>query len=82
MASATAATLLQETLTAFDTHWWPRCENARLCPHWLQESSAGTELEPWGNAELSTIDTALHVCGARICDACLAMVPAADAAAA
>jgi hypothetical protein len=60
MAPATAAGLLQETLTAFDNHWWPRCENARLCPHWLQESRSNpATLENWGNAELSTIDSAL-----------------------
>jgi hypothetical protein len=71
MTSPSAAALLQETLTAFDNHWWPRCETDRLCPHWLQESSAGTSLEPWGNYEFSTIDTALFAASAHYATECL-----------
>jgi hypothetical protein len=68
MSLTEAATKLQQTLTAFDTHWWPWCERDRLCPHWMNQvwdNNAGAlRMALWGNSEYSTIDTALHVCGA------------------
>ena len=71
MSADAAAVRLHETLVQFDAYWWPLCEQARLCPHWLVAANDGVRLGPWGNDQLSTIDTAIFVAAAHYATNCL-----------